>query len=809
MWSFQPLRRLLPLLLLSTLPVRVLAGDLLSSAGYSMCLDDPNIQVERLNVTYNRDSRLITFDVAGKSTVELKVTVDLVVTAYGKEVYTRSFDPCDVHDINMPQICPVPATTFASKGQEIIPEKYASQIPSIAFSIPDLDGLVQLKLVNDQGVTIACVQSAITNGNTFNMPAVSYAAAGVAAGAFAVSAAGAIAAGGHPGASTTTPSFGATMGWFQGLATSGMLSVAYPKIYQTFTTNFAFSTGLVPWAGLQTSIDNFRQATGGNLTDASYRYLKNNATLVFADKTRNTSLSTRSLLRRDATVSVNGTVYGNSTNNATAAEPTKSEHFVHGIEAYVEQLSIPKANTFMTVLLVWACVVAFIIVAILLGKLILELIALSGSAPKSMESWRKRYWWRMAKALTNLVLLLYGVWTLYCIYQFTNGDSWAAKTLAGVTLALFTGILLGFTYKIYSKAHEYKRIEGDSKGLFEKKEVWIRYSLFYESYKRSYWWVFVPVIVYMFARGCVIAGLNGNGLVQVSTQLFVEGLMLVFLLWTRPFERKSSQWINITIQVVRFLSVGCVLVFVEELNISQTTKTITGVILIVVQCCLTGVLAILIAVNAIIGCIKENPHRRQRKLAEKQALERDLEDLDPGHGRRASLAMDGADAHAAYANQPLPPYRQNPMMPPASSYYEKKGPLISATAFSDTSPSTSPANQSVLSASPPSHGPLLSLYPSTTPPGRHVRRDSPDDEDSTPLVSHAAGPGRTRDESAHSRRSLDSTAEDSTVAPPRSPWERPARLPSLVPNYAAPGRDATLPDLGKKDSPSPGAGMAF
>jgi len=781
-----------------------------------MCLDDPNIQVERLNVTYNRNTRLITFDVAGKSTVQLMVTVDLVVTAYGKEVYTRSFNPCDVHDINMPQICPVPATTFASKGQEIIPEKYASQIPGIAFSIPDLDGLVQLKLVNTEGVTIACVQSAITNGNTFIMPAVSYAAAGVAAGAFAVSAAGAIAAGGHPGASTSSPSFGATMGWFQGLATSGMLSVAYPKVYQSFTTNFAFSTGLVPWAGLQTSIDNFREATGGNLTDANYQYLTKNATLVFADKTKTNSVNARSLFRRDATVSVNGTVYGNSTNNSTA-EPTKSEHFVHGIEAYVEQLSIPKANTFMTVLLVWACVVGFIIVAILLGKVILELIALSGKAPKSMESWRKRYWWRMAKALTNLVLLLYGVWTLYCIYQFTNGDSWAAKTLAGVTLALFTGVLLGFTYKIYSKAREYKRIEGDSKGLFEKKEVWIRYSLFYESYKRSYWWIFVPVIVYMFARGCVIAGLNGNGLYQVSAQLCVEGLMLIFLLWTRPFERKSAQWINITIQVVRFLSVGCVLVFVEELNISQTTKTITGVILIVVQCCLTGILAILIAVNAIIGCIKENPHRRQRKLAEKQALERDLEDLDPGYGvgRRASLTMDGADAHNAYANQPLPPYQQNPMMPPASSFYEKKGPLISATAFSDNSPSSSPPDHGMLSTSPPSHGPLLSLYPSTTPPGRHVRRcDTPDDADNTPLVAHAAGPGRTRDESAHSRRSLESTAEENTAAP-RSLWERQPRLPSPVPNYAEPGRDAKLPDLltdehpSSRQQPGVGSGMAF
>lgn len=89
--------------------------------------------------------------------------------------------------------------------------------------------------------------------------------------------------------------------------------------------------------------------------------------------------------------------------------------------------------------------------------------------------------------------------------------------------------------------------------------------------------------------------------------------MLGLLLWARPFERKSGNVINIFIQVVRVLSVVCILVFVEELGIAQTTQTVTGLVLIVVQSVLTGVLAILIAVNAIILCCRENPHRKRRK----------------------------------------------------------------------------------------------------------------------------------------------------------------------------------------------------
>jgi hypothetical protein len=247
----------------------------------------------------------------------------------------------------------------------------------------------------------------------------------------------------------------------------------------------------------------------------------------------------------------------------------------------------------------------------------METWALFGSFPKKLTSFRKRYWWTLAKTITNLILLLYGIWVLYCVYQFKNGDSWLIKTLAGVTLAAFTGVLAFFTWKIWSIANQYKKMEGKPDALYDDKDVWRKYSLFYENYKKSYWWIFVPTIVFVFARGCVIAGADGHGLAQAAGQLIVEALLLIMLLWARPYTLKSSTWINITISVIRVLSVVCILVFVEELGMSQTTKTVTGLVLVVVQASLTGVLGILIAVNAIILCCKENPHRKKRKEAGK------------------------------------------------------------------------------------------------------------------------------------------------------------------------------------------------
>ena len=117
-----------------------------------------------------------------------------------------------------------------------------------------------------------------------------------------------------------------------------------------------------------------------------------------------------------------------------------------------------------------------------------------------------------------------GIWVLYCIFQFAHGDSWAAKILAGVTLGLFTGILGFFAFKIWHTARQLKKAEGDTSGLYENKETWLKYSLFYDSYKKDYWWVFIPAIVYMFAKGCVLAAADGHGLTQTVAQLIIECL---------------------------------------------------------------------------------------------------------------------------------------------------------------------------------------------------------------------------------------------------------------------------------------------
>ncbi|EUC49844.1 hypothetical protein COCMIDRAFT_32853 [Bipolaris oryzae ATCC 44560] len=638
---------LAPIILLASAPLGALAGDILQTNGFSSCLDGPSdIEVNKLDIKFDRSTKKVTFDVSGTNEKTQKVMATLTVAAYGRNVYNRTFNPCD-GDSKVDQLCPVPSGTFSAKGEQSIPDDIMSQIPGIAFNIPDIDSQAKMYLRSiDTNQDLACITSSVTNGKSLSTTGVQYVAAGIAAGALAVSGMAAFASAGHAGAPQSSPTFGDVVGWFQAMSLNGMMSADVPGVYRNWAKNFGFSTGLICWDDMQRSIDTFRKNTGGNLTESNYDYLKN-ATLVHVNQDKSLSKRAMNLLlwaRDELSTNVNQ-------DSAPQESDNKLMIYAKDMQGYIQEYSIPDRNAFMTVLLIFAIVVAAITVGILLFKVILETWALFGSFPKRLTSFRKRYWWTLAKTITNLILLLYGIWVLYCVYQFKNGDSWAVKTLAGITLAAFTGILAFFTWKIWTIANKFKKMEGNPDVLYDDKEVWRKYSIFYENYKKSYWWIFVPAIVFIFARGCVIAGANGHGLAQAAGQLIVESLLLIMLLWARPYSLKSSNWINISISVIRVLSVVCILVFVEELGMSQTTKTVTGLVLVVVQATLTGVLGILIAVNAIIICCKENPHRKKRKEAEKA---RDLDNLTPLDARN-SLLMDPQEYKRSSLPSPFGP----------------------------------------------------------------------------------------------------------------------------------------------------------
>jgi hypothetical protein len=84
----------------------VLATDVLKTNGFSNCNNGSStIKVNHVDISFDKSTNNIDFDVSGTSTKEQFVTAELVVTAYGVKVYNNSFDPC-ADDTKVDQLCP-------------------------------------------------------------------------------------------------------------------------------------------------------------------------------------------------------------------------------------------------------------------------------------------------------------------------------------------------------------------------------------------------------------------------------------------------------------------------------------------------------------------------------------------------------------------------------------------------------------------------------------------------------------------------------------------------------------------------------
>ena len=95
---------LAPFILLASAPLGVLAGDVLKTNGYSSCLDGTgDIKVNKLDISFDRATKKVVFDVSGTNEKETRVMATLTVKAYGKTVYDKTFDPCDE---GVTQLCP-------------------------------------------------------------------------------------------------------------------------------------------------------------------------------------------------------------------------------------------------------------------------------------------------------------------------------------------------------------------------------------------------------------------------------------------------------------------------------------------------------------------------------------------------------------------------------------------------------------------------------------------------------------------------------------------------------------------------------
>ena len=245
-----------------------------------------------------------------------------------------------------------------------IPGDGLDSIPSVAYTVPDIDLRVQVWLRSkDTGASLACLETRLDNGKTVYHKGVSWAVA-VIAGLGLIASAVTSGLGHSNTAAHVAANALSLFGFMQAQAMIGMTSVTLPPIVQSWTQNFQWSMGIIHVEFLQALCTWYQRATGGepssllsSVTSTTVKVAKRS--IAFADEV------TGELVKRTNNQNEGG---GENVRKVT----------LRGIERVGYRAGLERTNIFMTGLIFFVFFVAVVLGLVAAFKGFCELAAKKG-----------------------------------------------------------------------------------------------------------------------------------------------------------------------------------------------------------------------------------------------------------------------------------------------------------------------------------------------------------------------------------------------------------------------------------------------
>ena len=354
------LTTLLTLLTLSSLTSAI---SLIESKSLNPCQDNSSFTATLFNVVFTPDNNTLSFDIVGVSSISGNVTAEIEVIAYGYTALKLKLDPCTM---NLQGLCPMNTGQINIQSNIAVPSDVKNRIPSIAYGVPDLDGLVRINIINTAAQSVACVEAKLSNGKTVDQKAVGWTTAVIAGLALLASA---VTSGlGHSNTAAHVAANSLSLfGFFQAQAMIGMTAVTLPPIVQSWTQNFQWSMGIIRIGFVQDICTWYQRSTGGKPSTL----LSTLATTSVEVEKRSLDTVHRLFLRAydQMTKRSNG--------SGTVAETTKLI-IIRGIQRVGFQAEIELTNIFLTGLIFFMVFLVVVTLAVAAFKGICELLVRTG-----------------------------------------------------------------------------------------------------------------------------------------------------------------------------------------------------------------------------------------------------------------------------------------------------------------------------------------------------------------------------------------------------------------------------------------------
>ncbi|KEP50351.1 putative integral to membrane protein [Rhizoctonia solani 123E] len=578
---------------------------ILFTSAVTYCAPPENVLVQELDIRYYRENASVVFDVTASSLRnDLRVALALNLTVYGMQPLSLDLNLCQLASA----VCPLPLYNFSGQGTLPIPSSFSSKIPTIGYTVPDLEAYAQLELLRvDTGEVAACVSATLSNGWSMRQPGATWSAVAVVLFSIVTSALWSLSKAKWSGIETGHWAEKElwrvvdVISFVQMIGISALLNLNYPSAYRAFAENFPWVlllTGPIP---SQSAIDHLRQRTGARLGNDA----------LPTDEYVNRKLSPyNQALTLGAMESVVqnvdlGNNYGysfssmNTTELGVAKSSIEKRVFINpatvtagdalpgGVPVYVNGAGVATANAFLGVFFEW-----LVIGAIMLGvcvayqlwkRTISRRTHFTAKGQISSEGTVPRVSHMLHGAFLRLALVLIFPVTIFAMYQWTLRDSWLA-TLLSVLCLLTTWVGLGWTW--FKLSHASRPF--DDTRSFAALQPSLPMILL----------LTVPV----FIISLFVAFASHSGVAQVAGILVVEILSLaaaIFIRWKArrrerdlalnatpesPIPNLSAPLIppptrmGITLRWFRVIAMGLMIPFLMHLGVQPIPRTVIAIV---------------------------------------------------------------------------------------------------------------------------------------------------------------------------------------------------------------------------------------
>ncbi|PKS07583.1 hypothetical protein jhhlp_006189 [Lomentospora prolificans] len=606
------MRLLAPLVFVfSFLTPLITAEPMLVSSSLNPCSDGSGFSASLFQVVFTPNNASASIDMVATITVEGMVTFDISISAYGYEFMRKQINPCETDLVGL---CPMKRGKLAIPpfNLQLDPEAI-SQIPGIAYTIPDLDASVKV-FVNytETGESVACVQADISNGKTVDLVGVKWATAIIAG--LALSASAVVSGLGHSNTAAHIAANALSLfSYFQAQAIIGLTSVHLPPIVTAWVQNFMWSMGIIRVGFMQDIFTWYQRATGG--TPSTIFDTLTTISVEVQKRSLDTAVLATNLFKR-AHAMLPRAIQARSN-----IQTSDGRYVVFGIQRVAFRAKIETTNLFMTGLTFFCLFVILTVLGVLAFKGACELAVKKQWVANDKFLEFRNGWKTVLKGiLFRTALIGFPQLTILCLWEFTQNDSPAEVVLA---VFFFFGLLITLGWAaskvILIARQSVTTHRNPAYILFSNLEVLNKWGFLYIQYRASAYYFIVPLLVYLLVKGMFVAFAQRASVAQAIAFILIEAAALIASSVLRPWMDKRTNSFNIAICAVNFVNAIFLLIFTNVFGAPPLVVGVVGVVLFILNAAFSLILLLMLIISTTLVFFRKNPDARYQFMADDRA----------------------------------------------------------------------------------------------------------------------------------------------------------------------------------------------